>query len=30
MFPTDPRWQAIAMQRELRLFHTVELPPPRS
>jgi hypothetical protein len=30
MAATDARWQAVAMQRELRLFHTVELPPPRS
>jgi hypothetical protein len=26
MFPTDSRWQAVAMQREFRLFDTVELP----
>ncbi len=28
MAATDARWQFIAVQRELRLDETVEMPPP--
>ncbi|GEM_PF-2657610 len=28
MAATDPRWQFIAVQRELRLDEIVEMPPP--
>jgi hypothetical protein len=30
MAATDARWQFIAVQRELRLDETVEMPPPAS